>query len=114
MRRPVSGSGRLAPLDGGSSRRSGVMRLCSSEQPAHISLIRRRSRSIVSRAPASSGNRPCRPERYSDVSIDQEIEGAVTNRLTAGPSISARACGGPGRVLLLLPFLLLLALGVPI
>src|SRR5437879_2963369 len=53
MRRPVSGSGRLAPLDGGSSRRSGVMRLCSSEQPAHISLIRRRSRSIVSRAPAS-------------------------------------------------------------
>src|SRR5437773_952602 len=89
MRRPVSGSGRLAPLDGGSSRRSGVMRLCSSEQPAHISLIRRRSRSIVSRAPASSGNRPCRPERYSDVSIDQEIEGAVTNRLTAGPSISA-------------------------
>src|SRR2546426_4991546 len=96
MRRPVSGSGRLAPLDGGSSRRSGVMRLCSSEQPAHISLIRRRSRSIVSRAPASSGNRPCRPERYSDVSIDQEIEGAVTNRLTAGPSISANrpACGG--------------------
>jgi len=89
MRRPVSGSGRLAPLDGGSSRRSGVMRLCSSEQPAHISLIRRRSRSIVSRAPASSGNRPCRPERYSDVSIDQEIEGAVTNHLTAGPSISA-------------------------
>src|SRR5437899_9463157 len=91
MRRPVSGSGRLAPLDGGSSRRSGVMRLCSSEQPAHISLIRRRSRSIVSRAPASSGYRPCRPERYSDVSIDQEIEGAVTNRLTAGPSISASA-----------------------
>src|SRR5205809_3868997 len=89
MRRPVSGSGRLAPLDGGSSRRSGVMRLCCSEQPAHISLIRRRSRSIVSRAPASSGNRPCRPERYSDVSIDQEIEGAVTNHLTAGPSISA-------------------------
>src|SRR2546427_6825763 len=43
MRRPVSGSGRLAPLDGGRSRRSGVMRLCSSEQPAHISLIRRRS-----------------------------------------------------------------------
>src|SRR5207253_2286426 len=74
-------------VDGGSSRRSGVMRLCSSEQPAHISLIRRRSRSIVSRAPASSGNRPCRPERYSDVSIDHEIEGAVTNRLTAGPSI---------------------------
>jgi len=68
------------------------MRLCSSEQPAHISLIRRRSRSIVSRAPATSGNRPCRPERYSDVSIDQEIEGAVTNRLTAGPSISATWC----------------------
>src|SRR5947199_9248239 len=89
MRRPVSGSGRLAPLDGGSSRRSGVMRLCSSEQPAHIRLNRRRSHSIVRRAPASSGNRPCRPERYSDVSIDQEIEGAVTNHLTAGPSISA-------------------------
>jgi hypothetical protein len=32
------------------------MRLCSSEQPAHISLIRRRTRSIVSRAPSSSGS----------------------------------------------------------
>ena len=66
------------------------MRLYSSEQPAHISLIRRRSRSIVSRASASSGNRPCPPTKCSDVNIDQEIEGAVTNRLTAGPSISAK------------------------
>jgi hypothetical protein len=65
------------------------MRLCSSEQPAHISLIRRRSRSIVSRAPASSGTYPCSPAQCSDVNIDDEIEGAVTNRLTAGPSISA-------------------------
>src|SRR3989442_11093884 len=89
MRRPVFRSGRLAPLDGGSSRRSGVMRLCSSEQPAHISLIRRRSSSIVSRASASSGNPRCPPDKCSDVSIGQEIEGAVTNRLTAGPSISA-------------------------
>jgi hypothetical protein len=88
MRRPVSGSGRLAPLDGGRSRRSGVMRLCSSKQPAHISLIRRRSRPIVSRAPASSGIY-LRFARRSTVNIDQEIEGAATNRLTAGPSISA-------------------------
>src|SRR5437660_6496318 len=93
MRRPVSGSGRLAPLDGGSSRRSGVMRLCSSEQPAHISLIRRRSRSIVSRAPAPSGNYLRSPAQGSDVNIDDAIEGAVTNRLTAGPSISARSAG---------------------
>jgi hypothetical protein len=90
MRRPVSGSGRLAPLDGGSSRRSGVMRLRSSEQPAHISLIRRRSRFIVSRAPASSGNPPCRAETCSGITIDPDIEGAITNRLTAGPSMSAR------------------------
>ncbi len=66
-----------------------AMRLGSSEQPAHISLIRRRSRSIVSRAPASSGIYPRSPARCSDVNIDEEIEGAVTNRLTAGPSISA-------------------------
>src|SRR2546425_10299741 len=89
MRRPVCGSGRLAPLDGGSSRRSGVMRLCSSEQPAHISLIRRRSRSIVSRASASSGIHPRSRAQYADVNIDREIEDAVTNRLTAGPSTSA-------------------------
>src|SRR5581483_8946006 len=88
MRRPVFGLGRLAPLDGGSSRRSGVMRLCSSEQPAHISLIRRRSRSCVSRASASSGNRPCPPATCSDINIDQEIEDTITNLLTAGPSIS--------------------------
>ena len=65
------------------------MRLCSSEQPAHISLIRRRSRSIVSRAPAPSGNYLRSPAQGSDVNIDDAIEGAVTNRLTAGPSISA-------------------------
>jgi hypothetical protein len=91
MRRLIFRSGRLAPLDGGSSRRSGVMRLCSSEQPAHISLIRRRSRSIVSRAPASSRNPRCpAPDNRPNVfDIGQEIEAAVTNRLTAGPSISA-------------------------
>src|SRR5439155_16963841 len=89
MRRPVFGSGRLAPLDGGSSRRSGVMRLCSSEQPAHISLIRRRSRSLVSRAPASSGIYLRSPAQCLEVNLAQEIEGAVTNYLTAGPSISA-------------------------
>ena len=89
MRRPVSGSGRLAPLDGGSSRRSGVMRLCSSEQPAHISLIRRRSRSIVSRASASSGIHPHARAQCAHVNIDREIEDARTTRLTAGPSISA-------------------------
>jgi len=57
------------------------MRLCSSEQPAHISLIRRRSRSIVSRAPAPSGNYLRSPAQGSDVNIDDAIEGAVTNRL---------------------------------
>jgi len=64
------------------------MRLCSSEQPAHISLIRRRSRSIVSRAPASSGTYRGLPEPCADI-VDEEIEDTVTNRLTAGPSISA-------------------------
>jgi hypothetical protein len=38
--------GGLAPLDGGSSRRSTVMRLCPTGQPAHIRVIRRRSRRI--------------------------------------------------------------------
>jgi hypothetical protein len=46
------------------------MRLGSSEQPAHISLIRRRSRFIVSRAPASSGIRSRPSEKHSDVDID--------------------------------------------
>src|SRR5918994_1079657 len=77
------------------------MRLCSSEQPAHISLIRRRSRSIVSRASASSGIHPNSPAQGADINIDREIEDAVTNRLTAGPSISARgenfACPSPCR-----------------
>ena len=36
----------LARLDGGSSRRSTVMRLCPTGQPAHIRVIRRRSRRI--------------------------------------------------------------------
>jgi len=65
------------------------MRLCSSEQPAHISLIRRRSRSIVSRAPASSGTYRGSPEPCADI-VDEEVEDTVTNLLTAGPSISAR------------------------
>src|SRR2546421_11498403 len=38
---------------------------------------------------ASSGNRSGPPEKCPDLDIDEEIEGAVTNRLTAGPSISA-------------------------
>jgi hypothetical protein len=36
--------GGLAPLDGGSSRRNTVMRLCPVGQPAYIRVIRRRSR----------------------------------------------------------------------
>src|SRR5687768_7750789 len=62
------------------------MRLCSTKQSAHISLIRRRSRSVVSRAPASSGT--C---------TDDNIEGAARNRLTADPSISVTATGEPCR-----------------
>src|SRR2546425_1857369 len=55
MRRPISRPRRLAPLDGGSSRRTTVMWLCPAGQSTYISLIRRRSRPIVSRAPAPSG-----------------------------------------------------------
>src|SRR5438445_9097197 len=46
---------------------------------------------------ASSGNRSGPPEKCPDLDIDEEIEGAVTNRLTAGPSISATwgAISGP-------------------
>ena len=39
--------GGLAPIDGGSSRRSTVMRLGPSGQSAHIRVIRRRSRLVV-------------------------------------------------------------------
>ena len=39
--------GGLARLDGGSSRRSTVMRLCPPGQPAYIRVIRRRSRRIT-------------------------------------------------------------------
>ena len=38
--------GGLARLDGGNSRRSTVMRLCPSGQPAYIRVIRRRSRRL--------------------------------------------------------------------
>jgi hypothetical protein len=40
--------GGLARLDGGSSRRSTVMRLCPPGQPAYIRVIRRRSRRTAS------------------------------------------------------------------
>jgi len=43
---PGPGPGGLAPLAGGSSRRSTVMRHYPSGQPAHIRVIRRRSRLI--------------------------------------------------------------------
>jgi hypothetical protein len=46
------------------------MRLGSSEQPAHISLIRRRNRSIVSRAPASSGISLPSRARGANLNID--------------------------------------------
>jgi hypothetical protein len=39
----------FARLDGGSSRRSTVMRLCPAGQPAYIRVIRRRSRRTASR-----------------------------------------------------------------
>src|SRR5262249_16659997 len=53
------------------------------------SLIRRRSRPIVSRTPTPSGSRPHHRDNFTDVAVDREIDGAQTNRLTAGPSISA-------------------------
>jgi len=49
------------------------MRLSSTEQPAYISLIRRRSRLIVSRAPAPSGT-------YTDI----DNKKPRCNDLTAG------------------------------
>src|SRR5438309_8790827 len=93
MRRPVFWPGRLAPP----RRRQlptkrchaallfGVIRAYqpdSSSKPLH-------------RQPwsASSGNRSGPPEKCPDLDIDEEIEGAVTNRLTAGPSISANQRG---------------------
>jgi hypothetical protein len=44
---PGLGPGRLAPLDGDRSRRSTVMRHCPVGQPAHIRVIRRRSRLLT-------------------------------------------------------------------
>jgi hypothetical protein len=73
---------RLALLDGGSSRRTTVMRLCPSGQPAHISLIRRRSRPIISGVSAPSG-----------ISIKREDPGRPKNHLTTGPPISVRIAG---------------------
>ncbi len=61
--------GRLAPLDGGSSRRSTVMRLCPAGQPAHIRVIRRRSRRIAygpGRLRSRFHRHPRRPLRHSD------------------------------------------------
>src|SRR5262245_34289093 len=89
MRRSVCRSGRLALLDGGSSRRTSVLRLCPRRSSAHISLIRRRSRPIVTPAPTSSGSRPHHRETFTRVNVDREIDDAQTNPLTAGPSISA-------------------------
>jgi hypothetical protein len=36
-----------------------------------------------------SGSRPRHRENFRDVNLDREIDDAQTNRLTAGPSISA-------------------------
>ena len=49
--------GGLAPLDGGSSRRSTVMRLGPTGQPAHSRVIRRRSRLTRWRPGASGAHR---------------------------------------------------------
>src|SRR5262245_5902081 len=78
MRRLRADPGRLAPLDGGSSRRTTVMRLCP-WQPAYISLIRRRRRLILRCAPS-----PSETLLPSEDPIRQRIH------LTVGPSISAR------------------------
>lgn len=56
---PAHLPGELAPLDGGSSRRSTVMRLGPSGQPAHIRVIRRRSR-LTRHRPGASGAHPVR------------------------------------------------------
>src|SRR5262249_31455055 len=77
MRRRSAEPGRLAPLDGGSSRRTTVMRLCPG-QPAYISLIRRRRRLILRCAPS-----PSETLLTSGDPIRQRIH------LTVGPSISA-------------------------
>src|SRR5262245_31827254 len=81
MRRLVT-AGRLALLDRGSSRRTTVMRIGSSEQPAHISLIRRRRRLILRCALSTSGN-SLEPFSNCGDPIRQRI------CLTVGPSISA-------------------------
>jgi hypothetical protein len=54
-----------------------------------FSLIRRRRRSIVSRAPASSGISLLSRPRGANLNIDREIQHAIPNHLTADPSISA-------------------------
>jgi hypothetical protein len=66
------------------------MRLYPPRQSAYISLIRRRSRPIVSQAPASFGKSSMPSGESSDVNIDRGIEDPARNRLTVGPSISAR------------------------
>jgi hypothetical protein len=50
--------GGLALVDGGSSRRSTVMRLGPPGQPAHIRVIRRRSRLVAALPPGASGQCP--------------------------------------------------------
>jgi hypothetical protein len=52
------------------------MRLCPRRQSAHISLIRRRSRPIVSHTPTPSGSRPQHHETFADVDVDREIDDA--------------------------------------
>src|SRR5262249_6530716 len=81
MRRRSAEPGRLAPLDGGSSRRTTVMRLCPG-QPAYISLIRRRRRLILRCAPS-----PSETLLPSEDPIRQRIH------LTVGPSISELLTG---------------------
>src|SRR5262245_48806365 len=71
-------AGRLALLDGGNSRRTTVMRLYPSGQPAYISVIRRRRRLIL-RCPSPASGSVCK----SEDPIRQKF------RLTVGPSISA-------------------------
>src|SRR6516164_3423507 len=77
---------------------------CHAALPSRVirafSLIRRRSRPIVTPAPTPSGSRPHHRENFTDVNVDREIDDAQTNRLTAGPSISAEDGGSQERAAL--------------
>ncbi len=70
------------------------MRLCSSEQPAHISLIRRRSRSIVSVRRRPREILDAQPDKRVGVNIGHEVDGAVTKPLDGW---SFHTAGSPER-----------------